>query len=325
MKCVAVIILSFNEERHIVRALQSVAPFAQQVFVVDSYSTDRTVELARRHGATVLENAFVNQAKQFQWALANARLESPWVMRLDADEIVEPPLAAEILRELPGLPDDVAGINLRRKHIFMGRWIRHGGRYPLLMLRIWRRGRGRVEDRWMDEHISVLGGRTITFRGDFQDCNLGDLASFTDKHNRYATREAIDILNRRWGLFPGDAALTSSGTSSQVALKRLIKEQFYNRLPFFVSTPLYFLWRYVVRLGFLDGREGLIYHFLQGFWYRFLVGARVLELDRALAGLGTNQERVRRLSQLTGYPLPGAAASEALPTPATDGKARTSP
>src|SRR5690606_2603623 len=150
-----VIILTYNEERHIERALDSVAPIAAEVFVIDSGSTDRTVELARGRGAIVLQHAFINQAKQFQWALDTAPITGNWIMRLGAGEGIEPGLAAEIARTLPTLGTDVTGINLRRKHIFPGRWIRHGGRYPLILLRIWRRGRGRVEDRWMDEHVVI--------------------------------------------------------------------------------------------------------------------------------------------------------------------------
>ncbi len=279
------------------------APSAQQVVVVDSYSTDRSVEIAQALGAQVLHHPFVNHAQQFQWALDNAPITAKWVMRLDADEIVEPDLAAEIARELPQLPGDVVGVNVDRKHIFMGRWIRHGGRYPLRLLRIWRHGHGRIEDRWMDEHMVVWGGRTVTFKGGFADHNLNDLTYFTDKHNKYATREAIEALNQELGLFGRDEALSSGSASRQAAFKRWGKERVYNRIPFTVSAPLYFLWRYIFQLGFLDGREGLVYHFLQGYWYRFLVGARKMELQRAIAHLSDKHEICAELSRLTGLKL----------------------
>jgi glycosyltransferase involved in cell wall biosynthesis len=300
---VSVIILTYNEERHIERAIASVAPFAQEVFVVDSGSTDRTVELARVSGAAVLSHPFVNQARQFQWALDHAPITGSWVMRLDADEFVEPELAAEITTVLPTLGDEVAGVNLRRKHIFLGRWIRHGGRYPLILLRIWRRGQGRVEDRWMDEHIAVSGGRTVTLRHDFADCNLNDLAYFTDKHNKYATREAIEVLNQRRQFIAKGERLTPETSSRQAAFKRFIKEAVYNRVPFQLGALAYFLFRYVVQLGFLDGREGLIYHFLQGYWYRFLVGARVLELERAVAHLNAKPAVRAELARVTGLKI----------------------
>lgn len=300
---VAVVILTFNEAQHLARALASVRPFASEILVVDSYSTDATLDIARAHGAAIVQRRFDNQARQFNWALDTVELRSDWILRLDADEIIEPDLADAIVRTLPTLPADVAGINLKRKHIFLDRWIRHGGRYPLLMLRLWRRGQGRVEDRWMDEHVVVSGGRTITLDGGFADHNLNDLTYFTDKHNKYATREAIEQLSQRHALFARDAALSAETASRQAGAKRWVKERLYNRLPFWAGPLGYFLYRYFVQLGFLDGRPGLIYHFLQGFWYRFLVGAKVVELEAAIAGCRTNAERIARLATLTGLKL----------------------
>ena len=299
----AVVILTFNEERHISRALASIAGLATEVFVIDSFSSDRTVELARAQGATVLQNKFINYARQFQWALDNAPITAPWIMRLDADEVIEADLRATLRDALPRLADDVVGINLKRKHIFLGRWIRRGGRYPLLLLRIWRRGRGRIEDRWMDEHMIVWGGCTVTFDGGFADNNLNDLSFFIDKHNKYATREAVDVINARRRLFRRDVDLVAEGGSRQAALKRWVKEKLYNRIPYQISTPLYFIYRMTVQLGFLDGKEGLVYHALQGFWYRFLVGAKIDELEAAIAGMDDPALIRAELRRLTGLAI----------------------
>jgi glycosyltransferase involved in cell wall biosynthesis len=296
----AVVILTYNEERHIARAIASVADIASEIFVVDSFSTDRTV--ARARGATVLQNNFINYARQFQWALDNAPITTPWIMRLDADEVVEPDLAARIRSKLPQLSPDIVGVSLKRKHIFLGRWIRHGGRYPLVLLRIWRRGHGRIENRWMDEHMIVWGGRTVTFDGGFCDHNLNDLTFFTDKHNRYATREAIDVINQRRQLFSRDVDLTEK-SSRQAAIKRWIKERLYNRIPYQVSVPAYFLFRMIFQFGFLDGKQGLVYHGLQGLWYRFLVGAKVDELEAAIAHLDDPAAARAELRRLTGLAI----------------------
>ena len=298
-----VVILTYNEARHIGRAIASVGGIARAVVVIDSFSTDATVAVAEQAGAVVLAHPFVNQAKQFQWGINNAAIDTAWIMRLDADEIVEPDLAAEIAAKLPRLPADVAGVNLHRKHIFMDRWIRHGGRYPLTMLRLWRRGQGRIENRWMDEHLVVWGGRTVSFAGGFADHNLNDLTFFTDKHNKYATREAIDVLNRKYALFAADGAIAAEASSTQVSAKRWIKEVVYNRAPFWAGPLGYFLYRYFIQRGFLDGRAGLIYHFLQGFWYRFLVAAKVVEFERELAGCTDRATRLALLSRLTGQKL----------------------
>lgn len=303
MTSLAVVILTKNEEVHIRRAIESISSIASEIFIIDSNSTDGTVEIARAMGAVVLINTFINYSKQFQWGLDNAPITAEWIMRLDADEIIEPALAKEISEKLPELANDIVGVELKRKHIVLNRWIRHGGRYPLILTRIWRKGHGRIEDRWMDEHIIVSGGRTVIFNSPFSDHNLNDFGFFTDKHNKYATREAIDVLNQRYHLFPQDVPLTVKTSSLQAAVKRFIKTQVYNRIPFPLSTLGYFIFRFVIQLGFLDGREGLIYHFLQGYWYRFLVGVKVLEFERALAKMTTTKDKVRELSRLSGFNL----------------------
>lgn len=302
MSSLAVVILTHNEALHIDRALRLLEGLASEVFVVDSGSTDGTLEIALARGAVVLQNPWVNYAQQFQWALENAPVTADWVMRLDADEVVEPDLASEIAARLPVLSAEVTGVNLKRKHVFMGRWIRHGGRYPLVLMRIWRRGKARIEQRWMDEHMLLTEGHAVTFDGGFADVNLNDLSFFTDKHNKYAVREAVDVINQRRRLFPRDKALAAENASSRASLTRLLKERVYNHLPFEVSATGYFLLRYLVQLGFLDGREGAIYHFLQGFWYRFLVGAKVMELERELGQI-TGPAAVERLAKLTGLGL----------------------
>ncbi|WP_404308822.1 glycosyltransferase family 2 protein [Neorhodopirellula lusitana] len=299
----AVVILTKNEGIHLARAIASIQSIAKQVVIVDSFSTDDTVSIAEKFGAIVLQNKFVNQAKQFQWAMDNAPITCDWVLRLDADEIIEADLQDEISKKLPELPPDVVGVNLKRKHIFMDRWVRHGGRYPLIMTRLFRRGHGRVEDRWMDEHIVVSGGRTVTFEGGFADHNLNDLSYFTEKHNKYATREAIQVIGTRLGLLQSDPGMTSEASSFQASCKRFIKEKIYNRIPFTISSLGYFLYRYIFQLGFLDGRSGLVYHFLQGYWYRFLVGAKIMELEKAIAGMKDKDQIREELARLCGLDL----------------------
>jgi hypothetical protein len=220
-------------------------------------------------------------------------------MRLDADEYIEPDLAANLTAQLPALPLSVTGINLKRKHIFMNRWIRHGDRYPLVMLRVWRTGVAEIEDRWMDEHLYVTSGSTVTLDGGFADHNLHSLAWFIDKHTKYATREAIEVVLRRHNLQGEGSAVAIGNSSAQVGTKRILKHSLYEKLPFQIAATLYFLYRYVIRLGFLDGTEGTIYHFLQGYWYRFLVGARVFELERGIAGIQSEAALREKLSTLT--------------------------
>jgi glycosyltransferase involved in cell wall biosynthesis len=302
MTTLAVIILTFNEEIHLGRALDSIRECANEVFVVDSGSTDRTLEIAAGAGAQVLVHPFINQADQFTWALRNCPVTADWVMRLDADELLEADLSIEITTRLPLLPRTISGVNLKRKHIFMGRWIRHGGRYPVTLLRIWRRGCAEVEARWMDEHMLLTSGTSTTFQGGFADHNLNDLDYFTSKHNAYATREAVDVLLTQRGIQPADRSGPTL-SSWNARSKRAMKSYMYNRMPFWMSAPCYFALRYFVLLGFLDGVEGFVYHFLQGFWYRVLVGARVVELDRLTTGLRGDEQFLLGLSSLTGLPI----------------------
>lgn len=296
-------ILTHNESMHIQRSIESVKSIASEIFVIDSGSKDQTVKIAEENGAVVLHHPFVNYAKQFQWALDNAPITADWTMRLDADEIIEEDLQKEIQEKLHDLPTNVVGINLKRKHIFMNRWVKHGGRYPLVLLRIWRTGHGRIEDRWMDEHMVISGGETVTFKGGFADHNLNDLTFFTDKHNKYATREAIDVINQKLNLFARDESLNTESASFQASIKRIAKEKIYNKIPFTIAALAYFIYRYIFQLGFLDGRSGLIYHFLQGYWYRFLVGAKIMELEKAIEGMTDKKEILKEISRLTGHKL----------------------
>ncbi|AUG54546.1 glycosyltransferase family 2 protein [Thalassospira marina] len=300
---IAVIILTYNEEIHLARALDSVASVAHSIHVIDSGSTDSTCAISQKFGAEILTHPFKNYADQFQWALEHISTNASWILRLDADEIIEPDLAARIRTELPHVTADISGISFDRKHIFLGRFIRHGGRYPLRLLRLFRRGKGRIEQRWMDEHIVVEEGRTVHFSGGFADHNLNDLTYFTDKHNKYATREAVDVLIRRHSLTTPDEALTAKTSAQQAAWKRQIKEKIYNRLPLWIGPIAYFIYRYIWQLGFLDGKEGLIYHGLQGLWYRFLVGAKVEELDLALRSCKDKDKKKEILKIRTGLKI----------------------
>ncbi len=298
-----VVILTRDEERHLARAIASLGGLASRIVVVDSGSRDATRGIARAHGAEVFERPWVNYADQFQWALDNCGIDSDWTMRLDADEWLGPDLVERLVRTLPSLPATTGGVSLDRRHIFLGKWIRFGGRYPLRLLRIWRTGGAHIEQRWMDEHMVLEKGDIAHVAGTFADENLGDLGFFTTKHNAYATREAVDALLGELG----DEDRAIEGSTAQAKRKRSIKTRLYNRLPLGIGPLAYFLWRYIFQLGFLDGRAGLVYHVLQGFWYRFLVDAKRYELKRALDGCEDRDARLERLAELTGLDIHGFA------------------
>ena len=273
-----VVILTLNEERHIERALSSVQQIGDRFVVVDSGSTDRTGKIAQTLGAEVLTHPFVTHATQFNWALDQLPPDTDWVLRLDADEIVTPQLALEIKTSLDTLGDDIEGVVVSRRITFMNRPIRYGGLFPVRVLRVFRYGKGRCEDRWMDEHIKV-DGKTADFDGEIVDDNLNSLTWWTEKHNSYASREVVDILNLEHHFMPHET-VASLKSGQQAGVKRWLKERVYARLPGGFRAFAYFGYRYVVRLGFLDGREGRTFHILQGFWYRFLIDAKLHEVRK---------------------------------------------
>ncbi len=283
---VTVIILTKDEALHIARAIASVRSFATRIIVVDSGSADETVALAHRGGAEVMRHTWVNHAAQFNWALDQIKEQPGWVLRLDADEVVSAQLAAEIRAGLP----DVAGIFVRRRIKFMGQMMRFGGVGALRIIRLFRNGQGRCEARWMDEHIAVAGP-TAHVKGEIIDDNRKPLDWWVTKHNGYASREAVDMLNQEFGFLPQTAALGGTG---RTALKRWIKLHIYRRLPAGLRAGAYFLYRYFLRLGFLDGAGGRTFHVLQGFWYRYLVDAKLAEVRRHMDLTGaTPQEAIR--------------------------------
>ncbi|WP_439474445.1 glycosyltransferase family 2 protein [Algoriphagus formosus] len=295
----SVLILTHNETLHLRRCIESVQLFAQAVFIVDSYSSDDTLEIARELGAEVYQNKWVNYAEQFNWGLENCPIATQWVMRMDADEYITPELQQEILTKLPAMSQEHTAVYVKRRVHFMGKWIKRGGYYPIWLLRLWHYDKGFCEKRWMDEHIKVTTGSPMFFEHDLVDDNLNDLTWWTTKHNHYATRELVDLLNIRYNFLEYDE-VTPALFGSQEQRKRWLKIQ-YASLPLFTRPFIYFLYRYFIKLGFLDRTKGLIWHFLQGFWYRFLVDAKVYDIKRRAKFSG--KPLIEEIENYLGKPL----------------------
>lgn len=303
------IILAFNEELHIARCLQNVATVVDEIIVVDSFSTDRTVHIAKSFGARVLQHEWINHSVQFNWALSQLNSDPKWILRIDADEYLTDELKEELRTNLFNLPEEVNGVYLNRRMKFQGRLIQYGGVFPVRVLRLFRFGHGRCEHRWMDEHIRVQGA-TALFKGELIDDSLITLTAWINKHNTYANREVIDLLNRQYRFAPYDevAAYPFSGSSG----KRWIKEVIYARLPAGVRAFGYYLYRYLLRAGFLDGREGAVFHFLHGLWYRYLVDAKLAEVSRYMRTTGQGPVQATREVlglQVIAGPKPDAGSS----------------
>jgi glycosyltransferase involved in cell wall biosynthesis len=301
---ISVIILTYNEELNLENCLRNIVDWANEIIIVDSFSTDKTLEIAKKYTNKIAQRTFINQAEQFNWALDNLEIKNEWILRLDADEYLTEELKKEIgetlfnigTSDVPNIDVNVRtsdvqkleinGFYIKRRVYFMGRWIKHGGYYPTWFLRLFKKGKARSEQRAMDEHIVLLEGKAEKFKNDFIDDNKKNLTWWINKHNNYASREAAEVFNLRTSdVQKIDVNLGTSEVpklEGQVGQKRWLKENFYYRLPLFCRAFFYFIYRYFFRLGFLDGKEGLIFHFLQGCWYRFLVDAKLYENRKRL-------------------------------------------
>jgi glycosyltransferase involved in cell wall biosynthesis len=275
----SVIILTLNEEVNLPLALASLQGLDAEIFVVDSGSTDRSVAIARAAGCQVVEHPFENYALQRNWAFDHLPIRTPWTLCLDADERLTPDLVDEIKATLAQPDRPCAGYMLRKRTIFMGRWLRHGGQYPAWHLRLFRSGRGRCEDRLYDQHF-VVRGSVGRLDNDYVDVITSDLGTFIARHNRWAELEAQEILATSSAARPLHATVTAQLTGTAIERRRFLRTRVYQRFPLFLRAFLFWFYCYVLRLGFLDGTPGLVFHTLQRFWFRFLIDAKIWELRR---------------------------------------------
>lgn len=270
MTGLSVLVPTLNEELNLAACLESVA-WADEIFVVDSFSTDATLEIARRYTDRVYQHAFVNYSLQKNWALDTLPFAHEWVLILDADERVTPELRQEIQQTL-ARPDACDGYYLNRRFYFLGRWIRHCGWYPSWNLRLFKHALGRYDQREVHEHL-VLRGRVGYLKHDLIHEDRRPLEAFLARHNRYSSLEAKARLkaerNRQ------ATALRASPFGGPVERKRWLRERVWPRLP--LKPALLFLYMYLVRAGFLDGPEGLAFCLFHAF-QEFTVGLKLREL-----------------------------------------------
>lgn len=268
---VTFIILTKNEEVNLPDCLDSIQGFAKRVVVVDSGSTDNTVRIARQYGADVYMHKFENYARQFNWGIDNTDITTKWTFRLDADERLTP----ELCKKLASLmkqhdADNINGVTMEAWLYFMGHKIRHGC-HNKRKLMLFKTGEGRIEDRKMDEHTVLLRGKAIYTKERFIHYDFKDMTHWINKMNWYATREMQDyyeFVNGKNSDVDGDP--TISGTRKK-------KFGLYYKFPIFIRSQLLFIYYYVFKLGFLDGKEGFVYHYMYHRWYRTLVDAKILE------------------------------------------------
>lgn len=267
---ISVIILTFNSKDTISATLQSAARVSDDIHVVDSFSSDRTVDIVRDYGVHLVQHEFNNYGLQRNWAIENLSLKYDWELHLDADERLSDDLIIQLNSLKPSFPEGIDGYYIPRLVYFMGRPIRHGGMFPIWHMRLFRHGKGRCEDRLYDQHFFV-DGPTAKLQGSMIDDIRLSLGEWISRHNQWADAEVRELseVNSTKRIQPDIGG-------NPVEKKRFLRN-LYNAMPLFFRPLVLFIYRYFLRLGFLDGTEGLIFFILQAFWFRFLIDAKLFE------------------------------------------------
>lgn len=272
MQDVTILILTKNEELNLPDCLESVKDFAKRCVVVDSYSTDRTKEIALKYGADFYEHKFENYARQFNWGLDNTNITTKWTFRLDADERLTPALCKELDQLMTEhADDDVNGISMRAWMFFMGKKLSHN-KNAKRKLMLFKTGIGRIENRKMDEHTILSHGTAVFSKERFLHYDYKNMTFFINKMNWYATREMQDYFDFIDGKDPEIDA-----EDAAIGKLRRKKFGFYYKMPIFLRAIFLFLYIFICEGRFLDGKEGIIHCFLYNCWYRFLVDAKIYE------------------------------------------------
>lgn len=293
---ISIIILTFNEERNIESCLESVCDFVEDIFVVDSFSTDKTLEISRRYTDKIFQHEFENYGSQRNWALNNLPLQTEWVLNLDADHRVSERLRSELVKIFS--MDHKINENsflITRKAIFMDRWIQYGNQYPVYHAVLFRKGSGMCENKLYDQHF-LVNGKVKVINGYIENI-ASQLADFTLRHEKWSTLEAVEYLKEKHKVGKyGEYKVVLKNLFGDPIQKRRYFKELYLKLPLLIRPFVYFWYRYVFKFGFLDGKEGLIFHFLQGLWFRFLVDAKIYEIEgKAKKENKTIQEIIKEL------------------------------
>lgn len=266
------VILTYNEEENIAQALDSVVTWADEVIVLDSYSVDKTLDIVSRYDCNLFQNKFCNFSEQRNYALKNTFIKNEWVLFLDADEWMTKELKSEIGIFIESNPNE-NGAYLNRKFLWMGKWIKRGY-YPTWTLRLFRHKEAYCEDRSVNEHI-IVSGAVTKLNNNYIHQDQKSIGDWISKHNARATLEADELHKRDCKIIQKEISVKLFG--NQVERKRWIRYYFWEKMPILIRPILYFLFRYVFKMGFLDGKRAFTYHFLQALWFPMLIDIKYLE------------------------------------------------
>ena len=277
---ITALIITKNEEIHIERCINNIKKLVNNILIIDSFSNDNTIEIAKKLNIKFIQNKFINHAKQFNFGLSQLSQHTDWILKIDADEILTPSLIAEIKNKLPNLDKNINGIYIKRHLVFQDTLIKYGRLSPVRLLRLFRFQKGKCDNRWVDEKIKVEG-KTVQFKEYIIDQNLKSLSEWIRKHDRYSSAEALNYLLIKYNsLFNNiEQSQLNFETPSVVSLK---SRNLYAKLPLIIRAFIIFSYRYFFCLGFLHGKAGLIYFFLQSLWYRILVDVKILEVEKLI-------------------------------------------
>jgi glycosyltransferase involved in cell wall biosynthesis len=272
------IILTYNEQIHLPRLLSSITGLNAAIFILDSGSTDGTTAIAEKAGATIAQHPFINHPQQWDYALKIFNVKTPWVICLDADQVITPQLHLLLSNFTDESYQHVDGIYFNRKNFFKGKWIKHGGYYPFYLLKMIRYGVGYSDLNENMDHRFIVPGKTAVWKnGHIIEENLkeNNIRFWIDKHNKYSDQLAIEETERILKIRQQTISPNFWGSPDE---RTAFLKQLWWRLPRYLRPTLYFTYRIIFKLGILDGRTGIIFHFMQGFWFRLVVDIKIDEI-----------------------------------------------
>lgn len=281
---ISILLLTYNEEENINKCLESIRNLAEEIIIVDSGSTDNTIKIAQGYGAEVIEHEFETHSRQWKWALDNISFQNKWLLCLDSDQRLTPEIRDEI-RDLfetkREILSKVDGFYIKRRQVFKGKWIRFGGYYPKYLLKLFRRNKVKINTENLVDHHFNLAGKTGKLKNDLIEENIKEnrISFWIEKHNRYAkllAKEEIAVLSNNKNITLNPSLF---GNPDQ---RILWQKKIWNGLPLYLRPFLYFIYRYFILLGFLDGKQGFVFHLLQAFWFRLLVDINIDEMRNSM-------------------------------------------
>ncbi len=274
MNKITFIILTYNEEKNIGDLLDNLKGIPGEILVVDSYSKDKTIDIVKKRSVCYLQHPFENYSVQRNWAQENNPFKTDWVFHLDADERLTDELKSWLINDFKPSPD-IDGFMFGRRAVFMGKWIKSHYNYHL---RLFKSDKGGCEAKAYDQHFIVNGKTQVIKKKDMTSEVADNLNNFIASHNKWSFLEAIDVIKNEEG-----GEVKASFWGSPIERKRWLKNNLFHKTPLFLRSFIYFIYRYFIQMGFLDGKEGLVFHVLQAFWFRFLIDAKVLEIKQKMS------------------------------------------